>query len=605
MAGEAKRDYPASISYQSPWYKEYGAIEDHFARVNTALTRGKPIVKVGVIHPVESFWLHWGPNDKSAIFRDGADENFLNLTRWLLEGSIDFNFICESLLPTLCEKGCAPFKVGKMEYDTIIVPACETLRSTTLERLEEFRKNGGRLVFLGAAPKLCDAVASERGKALYDMSEHIDYTRSALLTAMEKDRVVTLRDDEGRFTEDLIYQLRQDEDCRWLFVCHDREPYNKDIDHGGDIKITVNGEYGVVIYDTENGNIIPAGYEIKNGKTVISDHIYGYESRLYKLVDVASASPKTEKETEKKKEIRVPSQVKYELSEENILVLDMAEFKIEGEEEFSPKEEILRLDNVCRERLGLRERGEAIVQPWVYGEAPDVSMVTLRYTFNSEIDYEGALLGLEDAQKAEIIFNGEKISNEIVDNYVDFSIYKVKLGKIRKGENELVITYPFGPSANLETVFVLGYFGVKVVGTESTIFALPENIGFGEVLSQGFPFYSGAITYKIPVNVENGSVEVEASDYRGGLITVEVDREKKGRIIYPPYNLEIKDLTNGEHEIGVKLYIHRYNSFGPIHLVNEKESWHGPNAWRSTGRNWSYEYVLRKAGILKAPVIRL
>jgi hypothetical protein len=30
-----------------------------------------------------------------------------------------------------------------MEYDTIIVPACETLRSTTLERLEEFRKNGG------------------------------------------------------------------------------------------------------------------------------------------------------------------------------------------------------------------------------------------------------------------------------------------------------------------------------------------------------------------------------------------------------------------------------------------------------------------------------
>ena len=107
------------------------------------------------------------------------------------------------------------------------------------------------------------------------------------------------------------------------------------------------------------------------------------------------------------------------------------------------------------------------------------------------------------------------------------------------------------------------------------------------------------------VNIENGRVEIEASDYRGGLITVEVDGEKKGRIIYPPYNLEIKGLTNGEHEIGVKLYTHRYNSFGPIHLVNEKESWHGPNAWRSSGCNWSYEYVLRKIGILKAPVIRL
>ena len=605
MAGEAKRDYPASISYQSPWYKEYGAIEDHFARVNTALTRGKPIVKVGVIHPVESFWLHWGPNDKSAIFRDSADENFLSLTKWLLEGSIDFNFICESLLPILCEKGSAPLKVGQMEYDTIIVPACETLRSTTLERLEEFRKNGGRLVFLGAAPELCDAVASERGKALYDMSEHIDYTRSALITAMEKDRTLTIRYDNGSLTDDLIYQLRQDDDCKWLFVCHDKEPYNKDIDNGDDIRITINGEYGVVIYDTENGTIVPAQYEIKNGKTVISDHIYGYESRLYKLVDVAAASPKAQKEEVDKKEISVPSQVKYELSEENILVLDMAEFKVEGEEAFSPKEEILRLDNICRKRLGLRHRGEAIVQPWVYGEMPDVSKVTLRYTFNSEIDYEGAFLGLEDAEKAEIIFNGEKVFNEIVDNYVDFSIYKVKLGNIKKGENELIITYPFGPSANLETVFVLGYFGVKVVGTESTIIALPGKIGFGEILSQGFPFYSGAITYKIPVNVQNSGIEVEVSDYRGGLIAVEVDCEKKGRIIYPPYILNIENLTNGEHEIGVKLYIHRYNSFGPIHLVNEKESWHGPNAWRTTGRNWSYEYVLRKTGILKAPVIRM
>lgn len=51
MNGEAKRDYPASISYQSPWYKEYKYVEDHFARVNTAMTRGKAVVRIGVIHP--------------------------------------------------------------------------------------------------------------------------------------------------------------------------------------------------------------------------------------------------------------------------------------------------------------------------------------------------------------------------------------------------------------------------------------------------------------------------------------------------------------------------------------------------------------------------
>ena len=46
MAGEAKRDYPASINYQSPWYKEYKYIENLFARLNTALTRGNPVVRL-------------------------------------------------------------------------------------------------------------------------------------------------------------------------------------------------------------------------------------------------------------------------------------------------------------------------------------------------------------------------------------------------------------------------------------------------------------------------------------------------------------------------------------------------------------------------------
>ena len=76
MGGEAKRDYPASISYQSPWYKKFSVVEDHFARLNTALTRGKPVVKVAVIHPIESFWLHWGPNDKTAVLRESLDERF-------------------------------------------------------------------------------------------------------------------------------------------------------------------------------------------------------------------------------------------------------------------------------------------------------------------------------------------------------------------------------------------------------------------------------------------------------------------------------------------------------------------------------------------------
>ena len=60
---------------------------------------GKAVSRVGVIHPVESYWLHFGPNAQTSGVRNQMEDNFRNLTEWLLNGSIDFDFISESLLP--------------------------------------------------------------------------------------------------------------------------------------------------------------------------------------------------------------------------------------------------------------------------------------------------------------------------------------------------------------------------------------------------------------------------------------------------------------------------------------------------------------------------
>lgn len=603
MKGEAKRDYPASIHYQSPWYKKYRLIEDHFARVNTALTRGKPVVKVGVIHPVESFWLHWGPNDKSALFRESLDERFMNVTKWLLEGSIDFNFISESLLPSLCEEGDVPFRVGKMEYDAIIVPGCETLRKTTLERLEQFRSKGGKLIFMGDCPSLVGAVPSEEVRSLFEASEKIDFSRGALLTALESVRSLTIRYADGKLTDNYIYQLREDKDCRWLFVCCSKEPDNKHIDNGRDIQIILNGTFSPEIYDTAKGEIYPIKAEYREGKTVIRYRIFGYDSLLLRLTDGKSDCNASLHIPEKAGE-GFSEGCDYELSEKNILVLDMAEWKIDDDEAYYPKEEILRLDNIIRKRLGMTERGGSVVQPWVLGKQPKNYRATLKFSFSSEIDCEGAVLAMEDADIAEVTFNGKKITGREEGFYVDISIGKIKLGNITKGENILEITLPFGETANLENVFILGDFGVRVIGSAATVTSLPERLAFGSLQSQGLPFYSGAVTYKMKAVAEKGAIRVTASDYMGALIEVSVDGEVKGDIIYPPYTLEIDNVSDGCHEIGLKLYTHRYNSFGPLHIVNVNEKWHGPGVWRTKDENWSYEYILRTTGILKTPGIK-
>lgn len=604
MGGEAKRDYPASISYQSPWYKKFSVVEDHFARLNTAMTRGKPIVKVAVIHPIESFWLHWGPNDKSAVLRESLDERFKNITNWLLEGSIDFDFISESLFPTLCESGSNPLRVGSMEYDAVVVPGCETLRSTTLERLSAFKENGGKLIFMGDAPYLCDAVPSDEGKKLFEKSEKIDFSRAALLNALDTNRTVTLRYADGRLTDNLIYQLRRDNDCEWLFVCHDAEPLNKDIDNGKDIRITVDGEFVPELYDTQSGEILPLGASYLNGKTVVPYKLYGYDSVLIKLSDGNTASAESVKPFDKTEGKTIRGKVDYELDGKNVLLLDTAEFKLSGESEFSTREELLRLDNICRERLGLPLRGGSIVQPWVSGDIPPVDKLTLRFNFDSEIYYSGAFLAFEEPDRLEkILFNGFEVAKELCGNYVDISIFKIKLPDIVKGENTLEMTYAYGEKTDIENVFILGDFGVKVNGTEKTVVPLPQKIGFGDITSQGFPFYGDNITYKFKAESSNGKLRICSSWYRGAMISVKVDGEEKGNIVYPPYALAVDGLPDGEHDVELTLYTHRYNTFGPLHLVNVAERWHGPDAWRSKNNNWCYEYVLRPVGILAAPKI--
>ncbi len=604
MKGEAKRDYPASIHYQSPWYKKYNLIEDHFARVNTALTRGKPVVRVAVIHPVESYWLHWGPNDKSALFRESLDERFQSITKWLLEGSVDFDFISEALLPSLCEKGGAPLRVGKMEYDAVVVPGCETLRKTTVERLEQFSAQGGRLIFMGNAPCLVDAVYDNRAKELFEKSESIDFSRASLLTALEDVRSLTLRYADGRLTDNYIYQLRKDNDCSWLFVCCSKEPENKHTDGGRDIQIILNGIFSPEIYDTARGEIYPVKAEYREGKTVIRYHIYGYDSILFRLTDKVSSCQQPQRLPVKAGEGQ-GTMCDYELSEENVLVLDMAQWKIDDDTEYSPGQELLRLDNLIRERLGMEKRGGRVVQPWVLGKRPKNHRVTLKFTFSSEIAYEGAVLALEDADVAEVVFNGRKITEREDGFYVDISIGRMKLGAVEKGENVLEITLPFGETAGIENMFILGNFGVRVNGSQAVITPLPEKLSFGALQNQGLPFYSGAVTYKFKAQARDGGFNLTASNYLGTLIEVSVDGEVKGDIVYPPYTLEVRGIADGEHEVAAKLYTHRYNSFGPLHLVSTTEKWHGPGVWRTQDDNWSYEYVLRTTGILKAPAVKV
>ncbi len=614
MAGEAKRDYPASIFYQSAWYQEYPYIENHFARLNTALTRGTPIVRVGLIHPVESFWIQCGPNDQTGQERRALDQNFLSVTRWLLEGHQDFNFINESLLPSLVEEG-APCKVGQMEYDAIVVPDCVTLRTTTIAYLQAFQKAGGKVIFMGSCPAFVDGKKSGGARELFLQSEQISFNQSALSAALEPFRMVDIRKESGMPADKHLYQLRRDGEDLWLFIArfqrestpsHALQDRQTERTLGEPTRIVIRGTYEPHLYDTLNGRVLPVSFRHEGGNTVVMDALFESDSLLLRF-----SAPHYQEFIQKPADpfvigrIHYKRTIPYQLTEPNVLLLDQAEYQLD-DGTFQTREEILRLDNQLRDQLGYPSRREKFAQPWVIPEEPISHHVTLRFTVHSAIKVKEAYLALEDAKSAEITWNGKPVETRAVGWYVDEAIQKVALPGIKKGTSVLTVRLPFGKRTNLEDCYILGDFGIEVQGTECLIVERKEALGLGDLTRQGLPFYGGALTYCFPVEVPvECNVEVHLGKYKGALCKVALDEEPSRPVAFEPFDTTFQKVPKGRHTLKITLFGHRFNTFGCVHNCADRYDWFGPDSWRTLGDSWCYEYRLKEMGLLTSPRILL
>ncbi len=616
MQGEAKRDYPASISYQSPWYEKYGCIETHFARVNTALRRGNPVVKVGIIHPIETFWLHMGPDDKTEKARKDLENKFQSITKWLLFSAIDFDFISESLLPSLCEKGENPLTVREMSYDVIVVPECETLRESTLSRLEGFRKNGGEIIFMGDPPSLCDAVPSERGKDLYKICAQIPFTRKALEAVLEKYRVLSISTLDGNNTDKYIYQMREESDgVRWLFIANGKNCLNDNTLKPEQIKLTLKGNYTPTLYNTLTGETEKIPYVNYGEETIIVRKVYQHDSILLRLVPSKGVNSLfLPDKSLSSLAVSVKSENAFELSEDNVLVLDMPEYRLNGGE-WNSRDEMLRVDNACRQMLGWKSLTGRDMQPYAQPKETITNFVTLRFEILSEINVDSPRLALERLDMAEISLNGKSAEKKSVGYYIDRCLNIVELPPLGVGKNILEVKCPIGSRVSLENMFLLGKFGVKASGSEARIVALPEALAFGDIRGQGLDFYGANVSYNCEIDVpESGDLSVTVPEYIGSLVGVRLDGEENGNIIFAPYELTIPDVTAGKHTLSLCIYGNRFNTLGQLHCHHDKMfkahdtdelPWFGPASFRTTGEMWSYDYKTKPVGIIATPICKI
>ncbi|MHC4873906.1 MAG: glycosyl hydrolase [Planctomycetota bacterium] len=605
MLGEAKRDYPASIGHQSPWWESYSLVEDYFARINLLLTQGKSVQKILVIHPQESVWCCEGKQKEAELLVD----SFHKLRDSLLSSHLDFDYGDEEMLSRLGKVTKDPgLKLGKAVYDVVIVPELLTMRSSTVKILKNFMQRGGKVIFAG---KIAGCVDAELSPAVEDISlmsgaVKVKGSGRALVSKLEDYRTVSIADSAGIEIKDALYQMRRCKDKTILFVCNKSrtKEYKSVI-------IKIAGK-AAEEWDLLTGSRFAADASTAGKSLKIDSSLPASGSRMFIVYDNKIKLPsklKTQKTVSRQS-------IKQKLwtiqrNEPNVMVLDYAEWKL-GSDRWQKKEEILKIDHACRDRLGIARRGGKMVQPWAADKKNLKSVpLQLRYKVDVKTPPAGPVsLGIEQPGAFKIILNGEKIYNKEDSGWwCDKSLRKININPslFIKGENVLLLQHAFSAKSKLESLFLLGEFGVSVKGGESFMAALPQQLKVGSWVKQGLPFYSGSVTYLTSVRKKikkNQKLFLKLPGWKGSCVRIFIDGRMAGTLGWQPHEVDLTPFINSDtFDLGIEIISHRRNSHGPLHHAEPYPDWTGPDQFVTTGIKWDDRYMLVPVGLTANPVL--
>ena len=626
MEGQAKRDYPASIFHQSPWYKQYNKVEDYFNRFNAYNLEGRAACDTLVLNPIESMfcqihigWHDWGKQEIASPECAEIEKRYRETFFMLIENHVDFDWGEEAIMSRHCsvghdEQGKAVLKVGEMAYHTVIVSNMTTIRKTTVKMLRDFMDIGGNVIIMGDEPQYYDAVAYDGDFALSKGAICIDYEEKALIDAIRaaSNEFISVTDSEGKIYRDVFVQSKHDFDGGDAFVL-----LNTDLENDkNDVVITFKTERAMHVekWDFATGERYDADLfaEYIGGNTVIKTKLLAGETKCFVFRDVKDESLSAEEELCEVSSVTFNGEFDYELDEPNVCVLDFADWRWENGEWSDEKREIIQIDRKIRSELKIMQRCEAMLQPWYikkHGLDIEFKNVEIKFELDIEEMPQGAItLVGERPEFNEYFVNGVKIEcPDRKDFWIDVAFKKMPIPKelLRLGKNEVIVKTLYKWSTHLESVYLIGNFGVKAELKNSKITAkLPEKLVCKSFAEQNLPFYSGNVTYKLPyeaycdkIALKDGERLFLSAKFFGAAVRVTGVESIDEIIAWEPYEVDITDAVNAKRDLNVTVLGTRKNTFGPLHVVPCVVHRCGHGSFTTEGDQWTDEYNLIEDGL--------
>ncbi len=581
LHGRGKRAYPPHVNYYQPYFKKYRDVTDYVARTSSFISMGEPVRNVLVLHPLESAYSLYKGNTDGKVppmpELDRLDNAFHDTLVKFAYSQIPFDLGDEMSIRDSARVEGSRFILGKMSYDTVVLPCLSSLRASTLPLLEDFAEGGGKLVLLGNIPECIDGKKDEKLKERLLALPGCTFTEDADKAL----GMVVSTDVDGIFPA-------FDSDASSVLMNHRRDGSS-----GSDYYFLVNDDckrriagrfvsekpFTAKIYDAKNGEIAEKAPAFDGEKYAVPFLLYEGGSVAFELCRKEKVVPA--KESEPRAYSVLPLTDKWDITPEddNVLLMEFCRFK-KGGGEYSPVYPMLAIH-------------EMLVKEDYRGE------VTFRFTFRSEEAFTGLRLAIEDASQHRITLNGVEASSEPTGYFRSRDFETVALPDVcRIGENELVVTRYFEPlqkfrsaitslfenlsGCELENMYLLGDFAVRsrteFTRTSSERFAgdfvltrAPKTVGRDLPLA-GYPFFAGTVKLSKKVKLTKEQAGSPATfyigEFHGCVAEVTVNGERCEDLCWYPYECGVTGkLREGENEIVLRITNTLRPMLGPYHRV--------------------------------------
>lgn len=562
LRGSRKREYPASIFYQQPWFEKLGPYNAYFARISKLVAESDPLTDVLVVHPMHTAWAQYDGTEPSL---DELTRSFDTLISRLLGVGAFPHLGDETVLRRHGRAVGAQLEVGACRYDKVLLPELSTIDTFTYKLLKEYTAAGGELYVIGGLPTMLDGVPA----AVELPCTVIGKDEATLRHVFAK--TLSVYSASG-----LVHAARWNWRGREFWYVTNNDP-----DASANVRLEWSGSGSLYEYDPMENRLSDTPAEIG------ALHMAPGQTMLLFVGEKAQTA--AAKKPVYANSLRLDGEWTVVAAGENALTLDTCRLSLDG---VNYGEEEYILD----------------IQKRLLTESCDRD-VWLEFRVRSEYDADVYLLA-EDPAKCRITVNGEA-AGAPCGWRVDTCLEAMPI-HIRAGENRIVVARRFEndpyvyyvknhhiheAEANrvtvdteLESIYLWGDFAVKaqVVNADAprrTITARdfvvcpPQKTADIAALEQsGLLFFAGEVTLEKTFTVPEactGLVRFARPD--AGVTQVSVNGGEKS-FFWAPYEMPVS-LCAGENTVRITLTNSCRNLFGPHYHPDYDFQWVHPGAF--------------------------